>query len=63
MLDPSEPGVRRCMRCGWLFVSPDRLRIRRCHDCKQGEDGYTPRTTAADPVCGPVRGHPPQRDY
>lgn len=43
MVEPSEPGVQRCQRCRWLFVSPDPLRIRRCHACKAGGDDYAPK--------------------
>lgn len=43
MVEPSEAGVRVCMRCGWKFVSPDVLRIGRCQDCKQGEETYSTR--------------------
>lgn len=57
MVEPSKPGIRPCMKCGWLFVSPDRLRVGRCQDCKQGEDAYTPRTASADQVHGAVRSH------
>lgn len=49
-VEPSKPGIRRCMRCQWLFVSPDVLRIARCQDCKQGEDSYTPRTCSTKHV-------------
>ncbi len=41
-----EPGVTRCHKCGWLFVSPDPERVRRCADCKQAEETYTPRTAS-----------------
>lgn len=45
MVEPSVPGVRTCMRCGWRFVSQDRERIRRCQSCKNSsEDEYTPRS-------------------
>ena len=40
MVEPSEPGVRRCMKCGWLFVSPDPKRVGRCADCKSHETNY-----------------------
>lgn len=43
MVEPSEPGIRPCLKCGWLFVSQDILRILRCADCKKGEDDYQPR--------------------
>ena len=33
----SVPGPRKCMRCGVVFESPDRVRIRRCPDCKRNE--------------------------
>lgn len=41
--EPSKPGVRECMSCKWLFVSPDVERIRRCADCKNNNDQYEPR--------------------
>jgi len=44
MVEPSQTGVRACIKCGWLFVSQDRDRIRRCHDCKATEDEYAPRS-------------------
>lgn len=44
MVEPPEPGVQTCMKCGWKFVSPDPERLRRCPDCKQTEDVYQPRT-------------------
>lgn len=40
MAAPSEPGVRQCICCGWLFVTPDWERIRRCADCKHNEDTF-----------------------
>lgn len=39
MLEPSEPGTVRCMKCQKLFRSPDRQRIRRCRECKRKEAG------------------------
>lgn len=57
MVEPSQPGVRPCMKCGWKFVSPDVLRVGRCHDCKQGEDAYSPRTCSTDQVHGAVGSH------
>lgn len=54
MVEPSRPGVRRCMRCGWLFVSPDAERIRRCADCKRGEDEYVPPTARSPQLDGLV---------
>ena len=50
MVEPPAPGVVVCQRCGWLFVSPDPERIRRCADCKRREDDYQPTggTLAAD---------------
>jgi hypothetical protein len=45
MVEAPEPGIRRCMRCDWLFVSPDPERVRRCQDCKaEPEADYVPRT-------------------
>lgn len=43
MVEPSEPGIRTCIRCDWLFVSPDRVRVRRCADCKLEEESFSPR--------------------
>lgn len=43
MVEPSEPGIRHCMRCQWLFVSPDILRIRRCVDCVREEEHFSIR--------------------
>lgn len=40
VLSPPEPGIRRCMSCDDLFVSPDPQRIRRCSDCHRAEDNY-----------------------
>lgn len=57
MVEPSKPGIRPCMKCGWLFVSPDKLRIGRCQDCKQGEQAYSPRTASVDQVNGAVKVH------
>jgi DNA-directed RNA polymerase subunit RPC12/RpoP len=45
MSEQPEAGVRPCMKCGWLFVSPDPERVRRCQDCKQKQEVfYQPRT-------------------
>lgn len=57
MVEPSEPGIRRCMKCGWLFVSQDVLRIGRCSDCKQGEDTYLPRCASTVQVHNSIRVH------
>lgn len=43
MVLPSEPGIRRCHCCGWLFVSPDRARMRCCKRCKRGQRTSAPR--------------------
>jgi len=45
MFEPTRPGVRACLQCGWLFVSPDVSRLRRCQDCKDedDDDNYMPR--------------------
>jgi len=50
MVEPSQVGIRPCMKCGWKFVSPDVLRIGRCQDCKHGEHAYTPRTASVAQV-------------
>ncbi len=57
MVEPSEPGVRRCMKCDWLFVSPDPLRVGRCLDCKQHEDSYQPTSASTSQVNQAVRFH------
>lgn len=44
--EPSKPGTRQCLCCRWLFVSPDKERIRRCPDCTQNDD-YSPRAAKA----------------
>jgi len=44
MVKPSKKGIRSCMKCGWKFVSPDILRIGRCHDCQQGDAAYMPKS-------------------
>ncbi len=44
MVDPSEPGFRLCIKCGWLFYSPDLMRVRRCRRCKQGDRVQEPKT-------------------
>lgn len=54
MTEPSQTGIRKCMQCGWLFVSLDIERIRRCQDCKQGDSDYTPRQVR-DPQSGTGR--------
>ena len=56
MVKPSEPGIRRCMRCGWLFVSPDPARVGRCHDCKQ-DDNYQPKQAKVVQVDSAVKFH------
>jgi predicted Zn-ribbon and HTH transcriptional regulator len=43
VVEPSKVGVRKCVQCGWLFISQDVERIRRCPDCKNNDD-YMPRT-------------------
>lgn len=57
MVEPSEPGIRRCAQCRWLFVSPDVLRICRCVDCKNSrkdDPEYEPRTVRMSRVDGRV---------
>lgn len=56
--DKAKRGIQRCMMCRWLFVSPDVLRVRRCADCKSGENAYTPKTgnvVTAVAGCLPVK--------
>lgn len=57
MVEPSEPGVRRCMKCGWLFVSQDLIRIGRCQDCKSHEEAYSPREASSAQVHTAIRAH------
>lgn len=53
---PSVPGTQTCMRCGWRFVSPDPVRLRRCADCKHGDENtYTPRTGVTAQVYAAAR--------
>lgn len=47
MVKPAEPGVRRCIKCDWFFVSPDFLRVRKCHDCRQHEEPISAREAAS----------------
>lgn len=54
-VDRSNPGIRQCMKCCRLFVSPDALRIGRCQDCKAGE--YSPREARVAQVDGAVSSH------
>jgi hypothetical protein len=42
MVDPPEPGIRLCVKCRFLFVSPDPERLRRCRECLAEEDTYEP---------------------
>lgn len=42
MVKPAEPGICRCIKCRWLFVSPDQVRVRKCYDCSQHEEPYAP---------------------
>ena len=55
MVEPAQPGIRKCLKCDWLFVSPDVLRISRCSDCKQNEDSYTPREASTSQLNAAVR--------
>ena len=52
MVEPSKVGVRRCVKCGWLFISRDIDRIRRCLDCKNSEDEYEPRRASGVEIQG-----------
>lgn len=54
-IEQIKPSIRPCMTCGWLFVSPDRKRIARCQDCKNGEDNYSPRVANTRKVAMAVR--------
>jgi predicted Zn-ribbon and HTH transcriptional regulator len=57
MVEPSQPGIRKCLSCGWKFVSPDQLRIARCQDCKSQQDQYQPREVQNHQVNGAYRAH------
>lgn len=58
MLTEPEPDFCRCMRCGWLFISPDPECIRRCTDCKQDRDAeFVPRSAKIRQVDGAVTHH------
>lgn len=46
LTEASKDGIRECLKCRWLFVSPDVERIRRCEPCKKSEDEYQPRHVA-----------------
>jgi len=54
-VEPAKPGIRQCIKCCWLFVSPDKLRVARCRDCKQGENAYSPRTASTEQLHGAIR--------
>lgn len=61
MIEPI-PGVRTCLSCGFLFVSPDLEHVRRCADCKRDEDTYPLRSgrIAADIVAVVLARESPQ---
>ena len=42
-VEPSQPGAVRCLGCDRTFPSPDRLRIRRCPDCKKKDADLSAR--------------------
>lgn len=44
MVEPSQVGIRMCVKCRWLFISRDIERLRRCPDCKNSNDEYEPRS-------------------
>lgn len=44
--EASVIGIRECLKCRWLFVSQDIVRLRRCDACKKSEDEYQPRHVA-----------------
>ena len=50
MRGPDGPVICRCLKCGWLFISPDPSHTRKCADCKVNEDTYEPRS-ASDRKC------------
>ena len=47
MVKPAEPGICRCIKCRWRFVSPDHTRVRKCYDCQQHEEPYSPLEEAS----------------
>jgi hypothetical protein len=42
-VEPSRPGPVLCLSCDKTFKSPDRLRIRRCQDCKKKDADLSAR--------------------
>lgn len=52
MAAQSEPGIRRCIACDWLFVTPDHERVRRCSDCKQTEERQQARAVRLGETLG-----------
>lgn len=56
-VEPSRPGVRRCVACQKDFRSQDVERIRRCPRCKRKEDGYSPREIRVSDVRAAVHHH------
>jgi Zn finger protein HypA/HybF involved in hydrogenase expression len=46
-VEPSQPGLVRCLSCDKDFKSPDRLRIRRCRKCKKGDADLSARDMRA----------------
>lgn len=57
MMEPPEPQVRQCLTCGWLFVSPDAERIRRCGRCKRKEDEFEPTIARVTQVDNAITFH------
>lgn len=62
-VEPSRPGVVRCLSCDTDFKSPDRLRIRRCQGCKKKDADLSARELGAaagewsDAIRQDLRGH------
>jgi len=56
MIEESRPAVALCLRCDWLFVSKDKMRLRICPDCRACSDDYVPRTASARAADGSDSG-------
>lgn len=55
-VEPSKPGLRRCLKCDKEFMSPDYIKIRRCPDCHRNEDNSSPRVIQMRDVYRALRG-------
>lgn len=55
-VEPSIPGKRSCLSCDRIFLSKDKMRIRRCDRCKKkAEESYQPRVIRTADVNGAIR--------